>query len=126
MPLQLIKTQRSARLTFTCTTVLYLTREHWIPRIPIPDYIYTRLPSSFQSDIEHGFTSDDFDLQQNVDGHDQRQGLDQAAKREVGRIMKRMKVGFDEARRLYMQRRFRDEGIGEDGRPRDPKFVSFS
>ena len=48
------------------------------------------------------------------------------AKREVGRIMQRMRVGFDEARRLYMQRRFRDEGIREDGTPRDPKFVSFS
>ena len=106
--------------------VLYLTRESWISHIPIPDYIYTRLPTSFRSDIENGFTSDDFDLQQNVNGRDQRQGLDQAAKREVGKIMKRNKVGFDEARRLYMQRRFRDEGIGEDGRPRDPKFVSFS
>ena len=40
--------------------------------------------------------------------------------------MKRMRVGFDEARRLYMQRRFKDQGIGEDGTPRDPKFVSFS
>ena len=61
-----------------------------------------------------------------MDGADQRQGLDQVAKREVARIMKRMRVGFDEARRVYMQRRFRDEDIAEDGTPRDPKFVSFS
>ncbi|MDI1491787.1 MAG: hypothetical protein OHK93_002998 [Ramalina farinacea] len=113
-------------LAFVLFLVLYLTRESWISYVPIPDYIYTRLPTSFQSEIENGFTSDDFDLQQNVNGRDQRQGLDQAAKREVGKIMKRNKVGFDEARRLYMQRRFRDEGIGEDGIPRDPKFVSFS
>ena len=110
----------------TYSTVLYFTRATWLPHVPIPDYIYTRLPSSFQSDIDDGFTSSDFDLQQNLEGGDARQGLDQVAKREVGRIMKRMKVGFDEARRLYMQRRFRDEGIREDGTPRDPKFVSFS
>lgn len=42
------------------------------------------------------------------------------------RVMKSMGVGFDEARRVVMMERFRREGIGEDGRPRDPKFVSFS
>jgi len=40
--------------------------------------------------------------------------------------MRKKKVNFDEARRLYMQERFKREGIAEDGRPRDPKFVSFS
>lgn len=40
--------------------------------------------------------------------------------------MKRRGVGFDEARRIYMQDRFQKNGIGPDGRPRDPKFVSFS
>ena len=40
--------------------------------------------------------------------------------------MKRRGVGFDEARRLYMEDRFRKNDIGPDGRPRDPKFVSFS
>ena len=42
------------------------------------------------------------------------------------RIMKRRGVGFDEARRLLMQERFKKQGVGEDGVPRDPKFVSFS
>ena len=35
-------------------------------------------------------------------------------------------VDFDEARRIYMQDRFSKNGIAPDGRPRDPKFVSFS
>lgn len=42
------------------------------------------------------------------------------------KIMRKKKVGFDEARRLWVEDRFRREGIGADGRPRDPKFVSFS
>jgi hypothetical protein len=61
-----------------------------------------------------------------MEGGDERAGLDDRAKREVHNIMKRRGVGFDEARRLYMQDRFRREGIGADGLPRDPKFVSFS
>jgi hypothetical protein len=40
--------------------------------------------------------------------------------------MKAQKVGFDEARKLYVERRFGENGIAPDGRPRDPKFVSFS
>jgi len=27
---------------------------------------------------------------------------------------------------VYMEQRFKKNGIGEDGIPRDPKFVSFS
>jgi hypothetical protein len=42
------------------------------------------------------------------------------------RIMKRSKVGFDEARRLYIESKFAKNDIGSDGRPKDPKFVSFS
>lgn len=41
-------------------------------------------------------------------------------------MMKTRGVGFDEARRLVVEERFRREGIGADGRPKDPKFVSFS
>jgi hypothetical protein len=40
--------------------------------------------------------------------------------------MKRMGVGFDDARRIYMQERFKQNNIGPDGLPKDPKFVSFS
>ncbi len=57
---------------------------------------------------------------------DSRAGLDQQAKREVQKIMKNRRVGFDEARRIYTEGRFANNDIGPDGRPRDPKFVSFS
>ncbi|KAF9892194.1 hypothetical protein FE257_002600 [Aspergillus nanangensis] len=116
-------------LTFSvvvCGTALYLTRARWLPRIPLPDYIYHRLPSSFTGDLEAGLTSSQFDLAANIADGDTRAGLDNRAKEEVKRIMKRQNVSFDEARRIYTERRFAKNNIGADGRPRDPKFVSFS
>jgi hypothetical protein len=107
-------------------SALYLTRSRWIPLIPVPDYIYHRLPSSFTADLEAGLSSSQFDLAANVAGGDSRGGLDQKAKREVRKIMKNQKVDFDEARRIYTEQRFAKNNIGPDGRPRDPKFVSFS
>jgi len=65
-------------------------------------------------------------LSENVEAGDSRHGLDDKAKKEVQAIMKRRGVDFDEARRLWVQEGFRRNGIGSDGRPRDPKFVSFS
>lgn len=106
--------------------VAYFTRHHWLHRLPIPEPIYTRLPTSFRDDIEAGLSSSAFDLNANLEAGDSRQGLDDAGKREVQAIMKRKGVDFDEARRLYMQDRFKKNNIGPDGLPRDPKFVSFS
>lgn len=97
-----------------------------MPLIPIPDYLYDRLPDSFTADIEAGFTSTDFDLSANVAEGDSRAGLDRKAKREIRRLMRSRRVNFDEARRLYTEQRFAKNNIGPDGRPRDPKFVSFS
>ncbi len=57
---------------------------------------------------------------------DSRAGLDVASKREIQKIMKNRRVNFDEARRIYTEGRFAKNNIGPDGRPRDPKFVSFS
>ena len=110
------------------STGLYLTRSRWLPYLPIPGYIYTRLPTSstFAGDIDSGFTSNDFDLQSNLEAGDSRAGLDAVGKREVQRLMRSRKVGFDEARRMYTVGRFAKNNIGPDGRPRDPKFVSFS
>jgi hypothetical protein len=105
---------------------LYLTRSRWIPLIPVPDYLYDRLPSSFTGDIEAGFSSSDFDLAANVAEGDSRAGLDQRSKREIRKIMRSRRVDFDEARRLYTEQRFAKNNIGPDGRPKDPKFVSFS
>ncbi|QKX60118.1 uncharacterized protein TRUGW13939_07260 [Talaromyces rugulosus] len=107
-------------------TALYLTRSRWLPHVPVPDYVYDRLPDSFTGDIEAGFTSSDFDLASNVVEGDSRSGLDKKAKREIRRIMRKRGVNFDEARRLYTEQRFANNNIGPDGRPRDPKFVSFS
>ena len=57
---------------------------------------------------------------------DSRQGLDELGKREVQKIMRSHRVDFDEARRIYMEKRFKKNNIGADGLPNDPKFVSFS
>lgn len=113
-------------LSLVLATALYLTRARWLPHIPIPDYVYSRLPSSFAGDMEAGFSSGAFDLSGNVAEGDSRAGLDATAKREVRRIMRNRRVGFDEARRIYTEQRFAKNNIGADGLPRDPKFVSFS
>lgn len=97
-----------------------------MPLVQVPEYFYQRLPSSFTSDIEAGLSSSQFDITTNVANGDPRAGLDQRAKREVADIMKRQNVNFDEARRIYTEKRFAKNNIGPDGRPRDPKFVSFS
>ena len=88
--------------------------------------MYSRLPTTFMGDVEGGFTSQDFDLSANITEGDSRQGLDPKSKREVQRLMKIRGIGFDEARRVYMEQRFKKAGIGNDGVPKDPKFVSFS
>ncbi|RWA05664.1 hypothetical protein EKO27_g9446 [Xylaria grammica] len=110
-------------------TALYLTRNSWLhllPDLPGSSYLYSRLPNSFSGDIEAGLSSSTFDLSANVDSGDSRGGLDDAAKTEILKIMKKRRLRFDEARRVYMEQRFSANGIGPDGRPRDPKFVSFS
>lgn len=93
---------------------------------PGSSYLYSRLPTSFSADIESGFSSSAFDLSANVADGDSRSGLDVDSKREIQKIMKNRRVNFDEARRIFTEGRFAKNGIGPDGRPRDPKFVSFS
>ena len=114
---------------------LYLTRHTWTPYLPdrVQDVLYN-IPSSstaaytrlgFMSDVEGGFTSSTFDLADNITEGDSRSGLDAQAKRDIQRIMKSRGVGFDEARALHMQGRFKGAGIGKDGLPNDPKLVTF-
>ncbi|KAK7737031.1 hypothetical protein SLS53_006787 [Cytospora paraplurivora] len=107
-------------------TTLYLTRGRWTHLVPGSDYLYSRLPDSFTGDIEAGLSSSTFNLAGNVADGDGRAGLDDVAKQEILKIMKRRRMKFDQARKVYMENRFRDNGIGPDGRPKDPKFVSFS
>ncbi|RDA92582.1 hypothetical protein CP533_0948 [Ophiocordyceps camponoti-saundersi (nom. inval.)] len=116
---------------FIVATALFLTRDHWRPhvpaiRLPGAGYLYSQLPRSFVDDIDAGLTSDTFDLGGNVEAGDGRAGLDDAAKAEILKIMKRRRMTFDQARKVYTENRFKANGIGADGRPRDPKFVSFS
>lgn len=121
-------------LFLVAATALFFTRAHWLPhlptitlpRLPTSDYLYARLPSSFAGDIEAGLSSSTFDLGGNVAAGDGRAGLDDASKAEVLKIMKKRRLNFDAARKVYMENRFKANGIGPDGRPRDPKFVSFS
>lgn len=112
--------------TIITGTLLYLTRARWLDTFRSLPHLYAQLPTTFAGDAEAGLTSSTFDLSGNVASGDSRGGLDQAAKREILKIMQRRRVTFDEARRAYMEQRFADNGIGADGRPRDPKFVSFS
>lgn len=116
---------------FVTVTVAFFTRAHWLHRLPdvhLPGagYIYSRLPGNFNDDIEAGLSSSTFDLTGNVEAGDSRGGLDDAAKAEVLKIMKKRRMTFDQARKVYMENRFKANGIGADGRPKDPKFVSFS
>lgn len=107
-------------------TALFLTRSRWLRRLPGSDYLYSRLPSTFAGDIEAGLSSSTFDLSGNVEDGDGRAGLDDESKAEILKIMKKRRLPFDQARKVYMENKFKANGIGADGRPRDPKFVSFS
>ncbi|QDS69926.1 hypothetical protein FKW77_001568 [Venturia effusa] len=114
-------------LVLVAGTVLYATRAYWVHHVPIPESFirYAPLPQNFREDVEAGLHSADFDMTGNVEG-DSRSGLDETAKKEVLRIMKRRGVGFDEARRIFMEQSFKKSGIGKDGLPTDPKLVTFS
>ncbi|KAI2613103.1 protein precursor [Hypoxylon fragiforme] len=113
-------------LVLVTGTILYLTRYHWLHLFPGSEHLYARLPGTFAGDIEAGLSSSTFDLGANVSGGDGRAGLDDAAKAQILAIMKKRRLRFDEARRVYMEQRFSANGIAADGRPKDPKFVSFS
>lgn len=108
--------------------VVYFTRQYWLPYLPpLPaPFRYVRVPSTFADDAAAGLHSSTFDLSGNIENGDARTGLDENGKREIRRIMKTRGIGFDEARHFLVMERLRGEGIGEDGRPKDPKFFSFS
>ncbi|KAL7310495.1 hypothetical protein PS15m_009988 [Mucor circinelloides] len=88
---------------------------------------YHLLPTnagSFESDIEDGLTSSQFDLHANLDEEDSRAGLKD--KEEIMRIMKKQNVSFDEARLIRQQKLLKKNNIDPvTGLPLDPKFVSF-
>lgn len=66
---------------------------------------YHLLPThagSFETDIEDGLTSSQFDLTANLNEEDSRAGLKD--KEEIMRIMKKQNVSFDEARLIRQQK----------------------
>jgi hypothetical protein len=66
---------------------------------------YHLLPTnagSFESDIEDGLTSSQFDLADNLSEEETRAGLKD--KEEILKIMKRQKVSFDQARLIRQQK----------------------
>lgn len=75
--------------------------------------------------MEHGLTSDSFDIGANVRSGDLR-ALDDAAKAEIRAMMLRRNMSFDEARLEYFRGKMKDNGIGSNGVPTDPRTVTFS
>lgn len=70
-------------------------------------------------------SSDAFSLAGNVQDGDSRAGLDVASKKEILKIMRSQKVGFDEARQLYMVQKLAKNGIAPDGRPMGKHHTMF-
>jgi hypothetical protein len=48
-----------------------------------------------------------------------------ASKKDILRIMRRRKVDFDEARRIFMESKLAKNGIAPDGRPTGGCFPPF-
>jgi hypothetical protein len=111
------------------STGLFVFRSQWITALEnvLPEQAYERIrPSSFSNDIESGLTSEAFSLTGNVISGDRRAGLEDAAKKDILRIMKLQNVTFDEARRIQLEQKLIKNGIALDGRPTDPRAVFFS
>ncbi|VVT55216.1 uncharacterized protein SAPINGB_P004485 [Magnusiomyces paraingens] len=116
-------------------TILFIFRSRWLP-------IFSSLPwyrssaaasrsslneaSSFLDDYRAGLSSSNFDLSANIDGDDSRQGLDTEARAAIVRAMNTdPSLSFDEARRKYFVQKLKENNIGPDGLPNDPKALVF-
>ncbi|EMR08039.1 hypothetical protein PNEG_03481 [Pneumocystis murina B123] len=88
---------------------------------------YFQVDSSFQADLEEGFSSNTFDLYQNIENEDSRAGLDNLGKEEIYHIMNKYKCGFDDARVISNKERMKYNSIDpQTGKPTDPRAVFFS
>lgn len=91
-------------------------------------YNFTRIwlsndsSGSFSRDSESGLSSEAFSLTRNIDGGDQRNGLDKPAKLRILWYMFIHGESFDEARLRFVRYQFIKNGIGADGQPLDPKY----
>jgi len=93
-------------------------------RLPGSRRDYTLLPTSFEDQAAHGYSSSAFDLAGNVAG-DSRVGLDQGQLQEIRDIMKRERVNFDQARLIRQKREMSRNGIDPStGLPTDPRAIT--
>lgn len=82
-------------------TVCYYFRERLIPLLPLrlQSYLRNYAPlASFDAALEAGYSSGNFDLRSNVEGHDGRSGMDDEGLAQVRRLMDRYGLSFDEVR----------------------------
>lgn len=87
---------------------------------------WTRLGSlsGFESDLENGFSSPNFDIGENIRNFDNRT-LDETAKEEIRQLMQKHNLSFDDARLKYLRDKFQANNIDSTGMPMDPKTVTF-
>lgn len=81
--------------------------------------------TGFEGDLENGFSSNNFDITDNIAKNDPRT-LDEAAKEEIRSLMQRHNLTFDEARLRYLREKMRANGVDANGVPTDPRTVTFS
>lgn len=79
----------------------------------------------FESDLENGFSSSNFDVSANIREHDPRT-LDENAKLHIKKLMDENGLSFDDARLEYFQQRMKDNGVDAQGVPTDPRTVTLS
>lgn len=85
---------------------------------------YTRL-ATFSEQANAGLTSESFDIEAaNISMGDSRMGLDEAGTREVMEIMRRERIGFDQARLVRQNRILAANGIDPSGMPLDSKAIT--
>lgn len=80
--------------------------------------------SGFEDDLENGFSSNNFDITENIADNDLRT-LDETAKDEIRHLMQKHNLTFDDARLRYFREKMRANGVDSDGVPTDPKSVTF-
>ncbi|EIN09436.1 hypothetical protein PUNSTDRAFT_85788 [Punctularia strigosozonata HHB-11173 SS5] len=84
---------------------------------------YTPL-STFEAQANAGLSSAAFDIEANIRDGDSRAGLDERGTQEVLEIMRRERVGFDQARLIRQNQILAANGIDPSGMPLDSKAVT--
>lgn len=122
-----------AAFFFLLVMLTYRYRAFLLPHVPervrsffphLNSTPYTRL-STFADQVNAGMNSEAFDIEAaNLAEGDSRLGLDEQGAREVMDIMKRERVGFDQARLIRQNRILAANGIDPSGMPLDSKAIT--